>query len=204
MFQNTLFQIGGQELRHVVSGVPKSHLRKVVRAEGKELGARGRDLVGNERCPRNLNHRADAVVDDDFGGLKHFGGGRAYHLYLVRQLRGGTHEGDHYIRKNRPAAFLVRASGLENRAHLHLSNFGIGNREPAPAEPEHGVDFRELFDSLHDFVFVRPGVLRQKSHDFVQVAVREELVKRRVQQPNRDWEAVHRGENAGEVGALER
>ena len=54
-----------QERARVVAGHAEGGLREVVRAEAEEL-RRLRDFVGGERAARDLDHRADQVVNFTF------------------------------------------------------------------------------------------------------------------------------------------
>ena len=51
-----------QERTRVVARHAEAGLRQVVRAEAEELG-RLRDLVGRQRAARDLDHRADQVIE---------------------------------------------------------------------------------------------------------------------------------------------
>ena len=57
-----MLQVVGQERVDVVAAVAERHLRQVVGAEAEEVG-RLADLVGGQRSPRNLDHRADQDVE---------------------------------------------------------------------------------------------------------------------------------------------
>src|SRR2546430_5835105 len=71
--QQVLLQVLRQELRHVVPAIAVRHLREVVGPEREELGGL-RDLIGDQRRARNLDHRADQglhrhthILDCSFG-----------------------------------------------------------------------------------------------------------------------------------------
>src|SRR5277367_5859106 len=56
------FLIRAEETAGIVAAHAERGLRQVVRAEAEEL-RRLRDLVRRQRAARNLDHRADAVID---------------------------------------------------------------------------------------------------------------------------------------------
>ncbi len=98
------------------------------------------------------------------------------------------------------AAGLDRA--LEDRARLHLRDFGIAHREPHAAEAEHRIDLMQ---------FGRAGaqLLRADAHRLgdlrdLRFGLRQEFVQRRIEQADRDRQARHDLEQFGEVLALHR
>ena len=98
--------------------------------------------------------------------------------------------------------FLHSIAGFDDGAHLHLENFGIGDRQAAAAVAEHGVGFVELLDAARDDVGAEAEFLGEL---FLLLAlVRNELVQRRIDEADGDRESIHRFEYADEVAALER
>ena len=94
---------------------------------------------------------------------------------------------------------MHRHRRLEDRAHLHAANLGVGDGEAASPETEHGVNLRELLDALDNLVLVRAGVRREHRDDLVEVAVGEELVQGRIEQADGHRAPVHRAEDTLEV-----
>src|SRR6267143_608620 len=86
--------------------------------------------------------------------------------------------------------------------HLHLENLGIGDRKTAATVSQHGVGLVQLLNAPGDFLDVD---LQLPGQFFLFGALmRNEFVKRRVNQANGDWESIHGFEDANEVAALER
>src|SRR4029079_8262536 len=72
---------------------------------------------------------------------------------------------------------------LENRACLHLSDFRVGDGDTATTEAEHWIEFGELAGTRREFRRIGAhggGNFR----DFL-LAVRQELMQRRIEQPDR-------------------
>ena len=85
---------------------------------------------------------------------------------------------------------------------LHLGDLGIRDAEPAPAMPEHRVRLAQAFDDACQFRLRQVKLPREQLRLFA--TVRQELVQRRIEQPDVDREPVHGLENRLEVGALHR
>ena len=81
--------------------------------------------------------------------------------------------------------------GTDDRPHLHLVDLGEEEAEPAPARAEHRVRLAERADPARHL-----GRLRLLER-------RQELVQRRVEEPDRDRQAGHRLEDPLEVLLLE-
>src|SRR5579862_412552 len=126
--------IGAEKSAGIVARQAEGGLGQVVGAEAEELGRLG-DLVGDQRRPRQLDHRADeiALVPDLAGDAVDQ---RLQHLELL--LDGDQR--DHDLGLDRLAAGALDLGGrLQDRPHLHLVDFGIGDAEPAAAMAEHRV-----------------------------------------------------------------
>ncbi len=118
------------------------------------------------------------------------------------QLALRADQRDHDLGLGVDLLFLAGDHGLGDGRDLHLQNLGIGDRQAAAAVAEHRVHFVQLADAgLHvgrrDAEFLGSFGLRLG-------VVRQELVQRRIQQADRDRQAVHRLEDADEVLALQR
>ena len=91
-----------------------------------------------------------------------------------------------------PVRLLDRERGAGDRADLHLVDLRVHEPEPAAARAEHRVRLVQRAD---------PGAHRLVGRLLLG---RQELVQRRVEQPDRHRQAGHRLEDALEVGLLER
>src|SRR3989442_15026834 len=185
--QKPLLKIFREEFRHIVTAVPERHLREVVGAEREEL--RGpRDLVGEQRRPRHLDHGPDRVLqrdahlrDDAVGDLLCLGVGELH-------LADGAGERNHDLGLDRHARGRHGARRLHDRAHLHPVDLGVRDPEAAAAMAQHRVGLAQRFD-LRDLRVesalalgvhaerVETGALLE--HLFVFLRRREELVERR-------------------------
>ena len=98
--------------------MPSAGLRQVVGAEAEELG-RLRDLVGGERAARNLDHRADQVVELHLLLGLHLARRLVHDLDLQIELLLEADERNHDLRLDLDAFLLHDRRGLEHRARLH-------------------------------------------------------------------------------------
>ena len=114
-------------------------------------------------------------------------------LSQARELLAEADERVHDLDERRVARALSDGSGRpHDRAHLHLVDLGPLQAEPAAARAEHRIRLVQLGDPLAHVVrgrFLEGG---------------QELVQRRVEQPDRHREARHRLEDPLEVGLLDR
>src|SRR5262245_46072024 len=186
-----------QELRDVVPAVAERELGEVVRPEREELGVVG-DLLGDEGRPRDLDHRADDVRH----GRPHLGEDPVGHppglLERLLHLADGPGERDHDLRLHADALLGDGAGRLHDRPHLHPVDLRVRDAEPAAAVPEHRVRLAKPLHSGDDGVQPPPllgldperfetALLRY--HLLVFLPVRQELVERRVEEPDGHGEA---------------
>ena len=108
-------------------------------------------------------------------------------------------------------SFLVQlARRFHDGARLHLGDFGIRDPQPHAAMAEHRVELVQLLDprqqllALGDGVRVAAGRLEPRDLHHQLLALRQELVQRRVDGADGDRLAVHRLEDAVEILALQR
>ena len=146
--QEVLLQVLRQELRHVVPAIAVRHLCEVVGPEREELG-RLRDLIGDQRRARHLDHRADQVLhrhthlrDDPVGHLLRL-------LVGELHLAHGARQRDHDLGLDVHALGRHRARRLHDRAYLHAVDLGIRDPEPAAAVTQHRVRLLERADLRH-------------------------------------------------------
>ena len=187
----------------VVAAVAERHLGQVVGAEAEELGVLG-DLVRDPAGPRDLDHRAELVVDldaalgDDRGGLR-----------LQKRLSGDElvhvpDERDHDLRPRVLLGLLHGHGRVEDGPRLDLHEVRDHQAQAAAAQAEHRVLLVHRLDRREQLL-VRSRCLRTSLGDLDQLLleVREELVQRRVDEADDDRQAGHRREDALEVALLE-
>ena len=94
---------------------------------------------------------------------------------------------------------------VRDRPDLHGVQAGDDQAEPDAAQAEHRVLLVQPADLLEQLaVLVGRLVAGQRDLDRQLGQVGQELVQRRVEQPDRDRQAVHRLEDLDEVAALQR
>ena len=76
--------------------IPKVSLGEVVGAEGEELGVLG-DFIGSKGRPRDLDHRAELVVDRDALLFHHLLGHRFQRFTLNLEFIDVADEWDHHL-----------------------------------------------------------------------------------------------------------
>ena len=193
-----------QELAGVVAGESTPHLGEVVRPEAEELRLAG-DLVGGDRGTRDLDHRPH-LVRDVIGGealfLEDLLCSLVDHRPLQLELLDVSHERDHDLGMDLDPLLVHGARRLDDRTGLHLGDLRIGDPEPAAAMPEHRVELVQRLYLLLDFFHRDSHRLRDFALSFS--IVREELVQRRVQKPDRHRAGPHGAEDPLEIAALHR
>ena len=170
----------------------------------------GGDLVGRQRAARHLDHRADEVLDLDALLLHDVRRHAIDDGLLIAQLLHVADERDHDLGHDL-RAFLRELTGrLDDRARLHLGDLGIGDAETDAAMPEHRVELVQLLDPPEQRLLLLELLALLALHfhlrdlDHQVLALRQELVERRIDRADRDRRAVHRLEHAVEVAALQR
>jgi hypothetical protein len=113
-----------------------------------------------------LRHRVDARLDQVELGL---GRDQRHHHLEADGLAG---------------AFFGFDRRFEDRARLHLGDFRIGNRKAAAAEAEHRIELGEIAGPIGELA--RIGIHRARDFLDFGLGVRQELVQRRIEQPDRD------------------
>ena len=188
MREHAVLEVVREELAlRVVAREAERRLRQVVRAEREEVGMCG-DLVCAHACARQLDHRSDEIREvASFLGRDANG-----ELAQPAQLLGERHERVHDLDLRRLAGALAHGQGgPHDRADLHLVDLGPLQAEPAAACPQHRVRLVQRQDPVSQALV---GRLFER---------REELVQRRVEQPDRHRQPRHRLEDALEVALLE-
>ena len=139
--QDLLVNVLQQEaLLSIITRDAEGHLRQVVGAEGEELRHLG-DLAGGQGRARDLDHRAELIVDinalfrHDLLGLVQEG--RLLNLQLV-DMRG---QRDHDLGLDHHTILGAVAGRFEDRAHLHAGQAGEVNAQADAAQAQHGIGF---------------------------------------------------------------
>ncbi len=197
--QNAAVDVRRQEAAGVIARQAERGLREVVGAEREEVGVLG-DAVGDHARARQLDHRADGVRDPGARErLVHRGDDERAQ---PPELLGVHHERDHDLGVNGDAGLADLDRRLADRLHLDLVDLGVGDREPAAAVAEHRVGLGELHHLRGDRADGGAELVRDLGD--LRLGVGQELVQRRVEQPDRHRQAVHHPEQLGEVAALHR
>ena len=116
---------------------------------------------------------------------------------------------DHDLGADVDVLLSQRDRRFQNGAHLHLDDLRIEHAEPNAAQPEHRILLAHAFDGAQQRLFgleLLLGRLLQphgRHLDQLLVVVGQELVERRVDQPDDDRQAMHLLEDADEIRALE-
>ncbi len=185
------FDVGGQQpALHVVAGETVGELGEVVGTEGQELRVR-RQLAGQQRGPRCLHHRADAVGNVDAGAPGYVGGDGGDIGGGQRQFPRYRDERDHHLEGGAHTFGGHVDPGGEQGTDLSRIEPGTHHGEPYAAHPEHGVGLAQRRGAGGLPVVV------------VAVAVMgEELVHRSIQQTYRQRSISHGTQQVTEVLAL--
>ena len=122
--------------------------------------------------------------------------------FLILELVDVADERDHDFRNDFDLFLGQFAGRADDRLHLHLGDFRIGDAQAAAAVAEHRIELMELFGGLHDLVGRDADFFGQ--HFGVFARLRQELVQRRIDRPDRHAVAFHLAEEAFEVLFLER
>ena len=147
------------------------------------------DLVRAHAGARQLDHRPDQIREVASLLGRDADGELAQPAQLLREGDERVHDLD--VRRL-AGALADGQGGAHDRADLHLVDLRPLQAEPAAACPEHRVRLVQRLDpASHPLV----GRLLER---------REELVQRRVEQPDRHRQSRHRLEDPLEVALLER
>ena len=141
-----------------------------------------------KRGPRQLDHRADAIVEPAF-----LSDGSRRQLDQPFELRGEADQRMHDLDLRRlRCPRLDRVGCPDDRPNLHLVDLRPLEAEAAAASSEHRVRLAQRLDPLAHGVVGHLGDVGQ------------ELVQRRIEQADGDREPGHRLEDPFEVGLLHR
>ena len=112
------------------------------------------------------------------------------------------HERNHDLGLDLDSILRDAAGGLGDRAHLHRVDLGEGDAEPAAAMAQHRIELVQALELVANVADRAPEGRGDGLDVFVRM--RQELVERRIEQPHRDGQPVHRAEDPLEVPALHR
>jgi hypothetical protein len=123
------------------------------------------------------------------------------------QLHDRAHQRHHDLDGRCPARAAPLGGRLGDRPHLHRVQTRHEQPEAHAAQPQHRVGLVQPLHRGEQSLGLRVGFPPRLGHrdlDGQLRAVGQELVQRRVEQPDRDRQSVHRGEQRDEVGPLQR
>ena len=193
----------GQELAGIVTREPERHLRQVIGAEAEEFRLL-RDIVRGERRARDLDHRADLILELEAGFLDDFV--RRLHDDILDELHFlcFARQRDHDLGNDVPVGVLLLDVDrcLDDRLGLHDGDLGIGNGQTAAAVTHHRVELVQVGDDLLD-LRDRLALCLRKRLD-VRLVGGNELMERRIEETNGDGIAAERLEQALEIRLLHR
>ncbi|MPL94795.1 hypothetical protein SDC9_40953 [bioreactor metagenome] len=199
--KDPLVDIGRHEAPGIVARQAIGHLRQVIGAEGQEMRVLG-DLARPQRGPRRLHHHAEAIGELGLHLGAHGGRHRVDPGLDDLDLARGRDQRDHHLGHHLGAAPAGLDRRLEDRAGLHVVDLGHGHAKAHAAHAEHRVEFRKRLAAPRDLAQRPVERLSQLAHPLA--VVRQELMQRRVEEPDADRLARHDVEERDEVGALHR
>ncbi len=161
-----------------------------------------RNLIGRQRAPGDLDHRADHVLELHLLLGLHVARRLVDDLDLQIQLLLEGDERNHDLRLNLDPLLLHHRGRLEHGARLHRGDLGIADAEAAPAEPEHRVEFVQLRHPRLDPRHRHAELLGEIG--LLLLRLRQELVQRGIEEANRRRMPVEHAEDAREILALVR
>ena len=180
-FVDLVLVVRGQEFAGVVAREAEGHLRQVVRAEAEELRFL-RHFVGGERRARDLDHRADFILEVALRFRDEFVGDFDDDLLDERKLFHFARQRDHDLGNDVPIfmLFLDVDRRFDDGSRLHARDFGIGDGKAAAAVTHHRVELVQVGNDLLD---LRDRlVLRLCERRDVLFGRGNELVQRRIEE----------------------
>ena len=195
--------VGGQELAGIVAREAERHLRQIVRAEAEELRLFG-DLVGSKSCTRDLDHRADFILEVDARSLDHFVCSLDDDILHELHFLDLAGERDHDLGDDVPFGMtcLDGDRSLDDRIGLHHGDLRIGDAQTAAAVTHHRVELVQVGDDLLDLC--DRLALRLGERLDVRLLGRDELMQRRVEEADGDGVAAQRFKQTFKVCLLHR
>ena len=201
LLEDLVLRVGHEEVAHVIAADAQRGLRQVIRPEAEEL-RRLSDLISGEGAPRHFDHRADHVAELHFLLSHHLLCHTMHDFRLQVQLLLEAHQRNHHLRLHLDLLLGDQSGRLKDGAGLHLGDLRIRNAQAAAAVPQHRVELVQLLHAVRQLLHGDAHLLRQFL--LLHFGVRQELVKRRVQQTDRCRQAFQLLKDPREVLALIR
>ena len=193
---NPLLFIGMHEIRRIITADAQRGLGKIIGSKREKLGCLAQ-LIRTDCGARQLHHCTDQIVDFLPAFVKHLSGDIIDNLPANLNLLGSTGQRYHDFRnRGRPGGSNLYCS-FEDGPCLHRANFRIGDRQPAPAMPQHRVGFLQAQGALPCQIHRHPDSLCHLCQFCI--AMRQEFMQRRVQQTNGYRQARHDSKQLGKV-----
>src|SRR6266568_4321758 len=200
--EDVVVDIERQELAGIVTRHTEGRLGQVVGAEREEFGF-DRYFVSRQGGARQFDHRADQVLDLDAVTGYCFITDRHGVLLENRQLLGGRYQRNHDLRNYAETlVFHQLADRFHDGCNLHVVDFRVGDSQAAAAVTQHRVEFVQRFDLVLEGVDRHLHRLRQL--DDILFLLRQELVQRRIEQPDGHRQPLHLAEEPDKVPFLHR
>ena len=208
--ENTSLHVLGNKGAGIISRNSHSHLGQIVGSVAEEaaqtlavgLVPEASDLIRDDRRTWYLYHCSNLVGNVDFALRSYIFGLSLDDKSLALKLLEVSNQGDHDARMGMATALEVIGSGVHNSTDLHLSQVFMNNTKAAATKAKHGILLVKSFNvllELMDRVISEPG-----SNLVVDlIFVRDEFVKRRIEQSDCDFLSIHCLEDFVEVMSLE-
>src|SRR4029077_16636637 len=107
---------------------------------------------------------------------------------------------NHYLRYNFNVIFLALHCRLNDRSHLHFKYLWKCNRQTAPAMAKHWIGLMQLCNSTCNHFYINADFLCQFT--LLVGLMRDEFVKRWINQSDSYWKSIHDFKDADEVAPL--
>src|SRR6185503_18453167 len=179
-----------------------------------------RNSIGHQRRARQLDHRADHVLDGHAILAHHLARDFVNYLRLLPQLFTDRHERHHDLELDFLAFTLNLTGSFKDRATLHARHFRKQQSQTATTETEHWIRFTNAIDLAQQLTLVidlvehvvhitqrrRPFQLHLQLGQLVTqfFRIRQELMQRRIKETNRYRKTGHLAKDTDEVTALQR
>ena len=186
LFHDSLLHIRRQEFVDVIARKAVGELGEIVGAKREEFRHPG-DVFGDQRGARQLDHGAHQIIHAFAFLCEHLFGHALHNSFLVGHFLGPAYQRNHHLRMNLYALVRHRDRRLKNRASLHFRDFRIGDAQPAPAMPQHGIKFVQLLHARQQLAsllqaarFGIASLLQERNLHHQVFAPRQKLVQWRI------------------------
>ena len=158
------------------------------------------DLIGGQSTTRHFDHCTDLVVQFDLFLLLHQGCYLMDDRHLEVELPLIAHKRNHHFRLHLDALFLNVGGSLKDGAGLCSGDFRVCNPKTTSAVAQHRVGFVQRSDAFGYLCRSQLQLCREVG--LGGLIVRNELMKRGIQEADRGREALERLEDSSEISAL--